>query len=48
MDGNSSYVNKSLDRALRLLDLFDDARVHLTASDIAELLVHHFGDRLVE
>ena len=38
MNGNSSYVNKSLDRALRLLDLFDDAHVHLTASDIADLL----------
>lgn len=38
MDGNSSYVNKSLDRALRLLDLFDDSHVHLTASAIAELL----------
>jgi len=38
MEANSSYVNKSLDRALRLLNLFDDAHVHLTASDIAELL----------
>ena len=38
MDGNSSYINKSLDRALRLLDLFDDAHIHLTASDIADLL----------
>ena len=38
MDNNSSYINKSLDRALRLLDLFDDAHIHLTASDIADLL----------
>jgi len=38
METNSSYVNKSLDRALRLLDLFDDSRVQLTASEIADLL----------
>lgn len=38
MKGNSTYVNKSLDRALRLLDLFGDSRGSLTASEIAELL----------
>jgi len=34
----NSYINKSVDRALRLLDLFDDSRVGLTANEIADLL----------
>jgi DNA-binding IclR family transcriptional regulator len=38
MGENSTYLNKSLDRALRLLDLFDDSHLHLTASEIAKLL----------
>jgi IclR family transcriptional regulator, KDG regulon repressor len=38
MEGDSTYVNKSLDRALRLLDLFNDSESALTASDIAERL----------
>jgi IclR family transcriptional regulator, KDG regulon repressor len=38
MGENSTYLNKSLDRALRLLDLFDDAHISLTASGIAERL----------
>ena len=29
------YQNKSMDRGLRILDLFDEATVHLTASEIA-------------
>jgi len=32
------YINKSVDRALRLLDLFDDQRVSLTASEVGTLL----------
>jgi IclR family transcriptional regulator, KDG regulon repressor len=38
MGENSTYLNKSLDRALRLLDLFDDSHLRLTASEIAKLL----------
>lgn len=38
MRSNSTYVNKSLDRALHLLDLFTDSRSALTASQIADLL----------
>jgi IclR family KDG regulon transcriptional repressor len=33
-----SYINKSVDRALRLLDLFDDQHVALTASEVGALL----------
>jgi len=33
-----TYLNKSLDRALHILDLFDEARVSLTASEIAGTL----------
>ena len=29
------YVNKSMDRGLRILDLFDETTTHLTASEIA-------------
>ncbi|MEW5827126.1 MAG: IclR family transcriptional regulator [Candidatus Bipolaricaulota bacterium] len=32
------YLNKSLDRGLRILDLFDDSRAMLSASEIAALL----------
>jgi len=32
------YLNKSLDRALRIVDLFDESRVTLTASEIAAIV----------
>ena len=32
------YINKSVERALRLLDLFDDRHTALTASEVGELL----------
>ena len=38
MTSGGSYINKSVDRALRLLDLFNDSRVGLTANEIANLL----------
>lgn len=38
MTDKQSSINKSVDRALRLLDLFDDFHVGLTANEIAELL----------
>lgn len=38
MTTSGSYINKSVDRALRLLDLFDDSRMGFTANEIADLL----------